>query len=873
MSSTSVDLGAVRRLTGSHGDPSDRVADAERLADAVGGDRVIRALVRGLRDDSSDVRTACERSLRRQFRSGEPSVRRTVVRRLFVTLAGDEDPPRETVSLLRRVVKAIRRNRTEQPNLFATVMSEAERARSGGSYPQSVRTTLKDIYELADDEESRSETAAKRFNLRRSREQLRSETTPRGELRDALRLLGDRRLSEATPKTVLYHLYPIVISHDYEVMNRAVGNLRDWTRELPQDDRFELADAVETLRAYRRNSIETLPWTLRNEVALAELAVDVLGEELERLDQFEEYSRIVTPVLATLEGTVGARDHVDTVLEFVFDSDEKKQRRAVSLLSTLLTGLDTETRRLGPRIEDVYDDQTATVDRQIRETFTQLSRSQTAPESVAQRAVREVIHSRPDSVGETLGVVLDTHDIESPVVETALETVAEEAVLSAADPVVSELESLGSEDADRAELMIETLEQLGHDPARRALVSAARPTDGAVADHARDALVRSGYYEHVRSLDTRSRATAFAKQSEQSESSRESAEHSRQTAKREYKRLESQLRQEVFEADQQLRRGLVSVLERRIDSLDTLIELYQVDRRVEKLVERASRFDSEVGSYLGQVTLEDGVRTGIREEFAAVDQDLTYLERLTESDDERVAELEERLAEFSEESDDGPDDLQTELRRRERETLEELRDSYRSASTDRRRRLSDLRSKLDRKQSQLQSVSVERTTAVSDVHSTIDAVESAASRIDGLTDQRAREWSQVQDAIERGDSRLSEALGQLTETVEELESVQARIDDLTKRVSDLRLDQQHTSQRSHEQRETHRQIKPREGDEVNRRVAVAAERSSFYEHRQLYSSFLRRLYEQQLDEVARERFRDQYHETISQIRTEIREYR
>src|SRR6056297_3616388 len=152
---TDADLAAVRRLTAGRGDPEQRQRDAERLGEcAADNRRAMRGLVQGLWDDDRETRRVCKTTLRKQFRSMDSSGRQLLVDDLLVNLAGDSDPPRQVVSLLSTLVGWIRNHRAEEPHLFSTILTEAERSRRGGSYPQRVRSALKDLYRETPSEES-----------------------------------------------------------------------------------------------------------------------------------------------------------------------------------------------------------------------------------------------------------------------------------------------------------------------------------------------------------------------------------------------------------------------------------------------------------------------------------------------------------------------------------------------------------------------------------------------------------------------------------------------------------------------------------------------------------------------------------------------
>lgn len=874
-----MDHAAIRRLTAGRGDADRRAADATTLGDdGDGSRRVVRALVQGLWDDEAAVRDAAESALERQFRTTDHEGRRMLMNVLFVTLAGDTDPPRAVTSFLFRLVGWVRTNRRTEPDLFATVLTEAERARAGGSYSQPVSRALKQLYNAGTNDESRSTELVGSFNRRRALDQLRSETAPPGEVEYALRLLGDRPVGDASLEVLLYHLLPIRIAHDYQVMNKAVGNLKQWSAQLPQSDRFELATAVEELRAFRRGDRETLPGRLRNEIALSEVGVDTLVAELDRLSDLAQYERVVSPLLDTLAGVHGVREHADAVATFATDDDGRQRSRAVDVLTRLLTGLDADIDHNRDRIRASYDDEVAETDDWIRELFTELTTTAELPEEDLRRVVRELIRSRPADTADRIAELIADRPADDTVVRTVLDTVASESVLDGTGPIVTLFERLVETDPEGALHAIKTLGALGHDDARRELEDAmSSPTDS-VADGAREALVTGGFYERVRAIETRSRSTELAAQSESAEADRVDAEADRRDARSEYKRLEGRLREEVFEADQALRRGLADVLEARIDSLDTLVELHVADRRVEQLLETARSRHDELGKYLGQVALGKDVHEGIREEFETIERDLTYLERLSADDGDRADELDDRLGDLDAtiraepDIDDPDDEHRAALRGRERESLRRLRHRYRKAANERSSRVTDLRSAFERWRRRFDEATVDDVVTVTSVQDAIDAAKRRSSELESLVQRREREWDRVTAAADRRDESVATALESLEETVAELERTQRRIDDLTRLISDKRLDQQHNTQRSRDEKEAYGEIEPRSRGDARQRHEVAVDRASFYEHRQVYEAFIRRYYETQLDVVRDRGFQDRHADHLARIREELSEH-
>lgn len=876
MSIRNIDHQAVRDLTSGQAETERRMAAAETLASTPTGDRqVIRALVQGVWDEDPRVRKASESALEEYFHTIDSDGRALLLDSLFVNMTSDPDPPQELISLLLRLVRWIRRHRTEEANLFGKVLVEAERARKGGPYPRPVRRALKRVYDQSPTDDSQSTQIIGRFNQRQALDQLRSETAPPGEVEDSLRLLGDRPLEEATIEMVLYHVLPIRISHNYQVMNRAAENLSDWMDELPQEDLFSIKNALEELLAYRRGHREALPGRIRNEAAFSEVGVDALAKEIERLRQLPQYERVVVPALEALEGVTGVRKHVDILVDVATEEDGPQGIQAIRVLASILSGLDADVEYNQTLIDDVYDEFVAETDREVRDTLQRLATDREVSDEVTRFSLRALIRSRPSDLPERLEDILAGRSPTDHVVETALEIVSQEALVAASDPIEAELEHL--EDGSRAEadIVANSLESLGHDSARRALETTFRERSDTIADRARQALLKSGYHEQVRAIETRNRVLTHANQSESAESKRLEAESERRDAKREYKNQEIRLREGVFEANETLQEGLIEVLELRIESIDTLVDLYTKDREMEQIIDRASNIHDELRPYLERISLGSDVQGGIEEEIDTIEQDLTYLERLIEIDRERADKLDSKLQNLEETSRDDLSDeeadakLKSELQKQTRSALESLRDQYRNSARRHRTQLDDLRSTFEQKRSQINNVHVSSSVAITDIDSAIDAARKQAAEIESITEQREQEWGRIQQAIKRRDKDVVEVLNQLLETARQLERTQEEIDDLTERIAELHLTQHHNTQQSYDNKELQKEVDPRARRRAQYQAENAMERASFHEHRQVYENFVRRHYESNISIVCNRQFRDEYQSTLDQIREEI----
>lgn len=886
MSGKTVTSSAVRRLTAGRGDAARRKADAEALADVPSGDRrVTRALVLGLWDDDRDVRRICKRTLRRRFREMGSDDRRLLLEVLFVNLAGESDPPRQVVSFLSSIVGWVRKHRSCEPNLFSTIVTEAERSRRGGSYPPRVRNALKDLYRNSPTDDSPTADVVTSFNQQRSLNQLLSETAPPEEVKSSLRLLGEEPLSETDFDVLLYHLVPLRSSKDQSVMVTALRNLEEWSAELPGDDEFELTAAVEALDAYQRADREQLPGRLRNEIALSTAAVNVLGREIERLRDLPQYRQSIEHLIETIDGVTGVREVVDVLIDVAREEEGPERREAIRVLCSVLTGLDAEIDehpgvRYRDRVRYVTDDEVEAADAEIRALLQEVGEHGSADEEAVSTAVDELVRSRPDDLADRLTSLLADRDPGDPVVDAALEAVSDEVILAATGPVVEVAEDAAGDDAAGALEAVGALETLGHDGAREQLSRLMEESSGPVGTAARDALVRSGYYQSVRARETGSRARDRALESERRGDQRERREEDRREERVEYKRREAALRRQLLSAGRTLRDGLVEVLDRRIGALDTLVELHQEDRRVQRLVEESPGYHQQLGGYLRRLDLGTDVEEGIAEEFQWIDRGVSYLERLTEADRRRASVLGERLDDVDEELSsleavDVPDRDQrtrTDLLNVERESIREIREGYRKSAREGEETVSNLQERLERKRTNLENASVAVSGSFTDIEGAIAFAQQREQRIGALTDRRESEWERVLDAVRERESELEARLSTLRSTVEELESIQRSIDETTKAIGDDRLAQQHLSQLSREDQKILGRIEPRARGAARHRHEVAVAQSDFHRHHREYLAFIRRYYESRLDAVKSGRFDDQYADSIRGIEADVEEY-
>lgn len=877
---------AVRRLSSGRGDAARRKADAETLADVPSSDRrVTRALVLGLWDDDRDVRRICKRTLRRRFREMDADDRRLLLEVLFVTLAGESDPPRQAVSFLSSTVGWVRKHRSSDPHLFSAIVTEAERSRRGGSYPPRVRNALKDLYRNTPTDDSPTADVVRNFNHQRSLNQLLSETAPPEEVKSSLRLLGEEPLAATDFDVLLYHLVPLRNSKDQSVMMTALRNLQEWSAELPADDEFELTAAVETLTDYQRGDRDQLPGRLRNEIALSKVAVDALGREIERLGDLPQYRQSIGHLIETLDGVTGVRDVVDVLIDVAREAEGSERREAIRVLCSVLTGLDPEINehpevRYRDRVRSVTDDEVEAADAEIRALFQEIGEGPASDEAAVSTAVDGLVRSRPADLADRLTSLLADRDPDDPVVGAALEAVSDDAILGATDPIGEVAEDAAGTDAAGARKAVGTLEALGHDAARERLSGLMQEAPDPVGSEARDALVRSGYYQSVRARETAERARDRARESERRGDQRNRREEDRREERVEYKRREAALRRQLLSAGRTLTDGLVEVLERRIDALDTLVELQQEDRRVQRLVEEATGYHQQLAGYLRRLDLGTDVEAGIEEEFHWIDRGVSYLERLTEADGRRASALGDRLDDVNEELSaleavDAPDrDQRTRMSLLdvERESLREIREGYRNSAREGAETVSDLRNRLDRKRTNLENASVAVSGSFTDIEGAIAFAQQREQRLDALTDRRESEWERVLEAVRERESELESRLSTLRSTVEDLESIQRSIDETTKAIGEDRLAQQHFSQLSREDQAVLGRIEPRARGEAHHRHEAAVAQSEFHRHHREYLALIRRYYESRLDAVASGRFDDQYADSIREIEADVEGY-
>jgi len=886
MSSKTETMSAIRRLSAGRGDREQREEDARALGKEAAGDRrVTRTLVHGCWDDDQEVRRVCKQTLRRQFQEMDSEGRELLLNVLLVDLAGDSDPPRQAVTLLSSIIDWVRNNRASEPHLFSTIVTEAERSRRGGSYPPRVRRALKDLYRSSPTDDSPTANVVENFNQQRSLNQLLSDTAPPTEVKSSLQLFGDVPLSETDFDVLLYHLVPIRNIRNESVMVQALRNLENWSKELPRDDKFDLTEAVEELNAYQRTDNEQLPGRLRNEIALSKVAVDVLGQEIDRLRDLPQYRQPIEHIIETLDGVTGVRDVIDVLVDVAREEEGPERQKAVQKLCSLLTGLDSDIKeypaiRYRDRVQDVTNSETEVADSRIREVLQEIGEHGSAEEDTVYVAVEQLIRSQPDDLEERLMSLLADRSADDPVVEATLDAVSDEAILTATRPIVEFIRESPEGDIGGARDAIQSLEALGHDDAREQLEALVEDAPDPVDSMARDALVRSGYYQNVRAQETSSRAYDRAQESERRGEQRNRREKSRREDRKQYQRQEAKLRRQLLTADQILRDGLVEVLKRRIESLDTLVELYQENLRVERLVEEASTHHQKLGQYLRRLDLGTDVEEGIVEEFRGIERDISYLEQLIEDDKQRASALSDRIEEVDQELsslkgiDDRDQDQQTQIDILdvERESLREIREGYRESSQNRDETLSNLRQRLERERANLEDASVAVSGSFTDIKSSISFAQQREQRIETLTNRRESEWERVLDAVEERESDLDVQLSTLQSTIDDLESTQRSLNETTKAIGDDKLAQQHLSQQSREDQEAFHRIEPRARGEARHQHETAVSQANFHKHHHEYLAFIRRYYESRLSSVESGRFEEEYAASIREIEADVEEY-
>jgi len=886
MSTNTDRLAAIRRLSAEKGTVEQRKTDAEVLVkDGADTRRVIRALVQGLWDQDQSVRRTCKQTLRRHFEEIDSDGRKLIVDVLLIKLAGDPNPPRQVVSLFSTLVGWVRNNRSSHPNLFLTIVTEAERSRRGGSYSPRVRSALKDIYRNNPTDESPTGNLVSNFNQQRSVSQLLSDTAPPEEVKSSLRVLGEQPLAETDFDVLLYHLIPIRNIKDQSVMLKALRNLEAWSKELPGNDVFDLTDAVKELKAYQRADSDQLPGEVRNEIALSKVALDTLNQEAQRLRELPQYTQSLDYIIEILDGITGVQEVVDMLVEVARQDDGTQRQKAVQTLCAMLRGLDADKKaypaaKYRDRIQHVTDDNTEAVDDKIRTLFQELGESNGIEAESVYAAVNELVRSKPPDLPDRLNSLLDGRDGSDPVVRAVLDAVSDEAILAASNPIRNAIQQFDNRNTTAVQDAIHTVEELGDDDARSQLMDLMEDSEPQVADMARDALIRSGYYQNVRAKETIDRAGEFAEESEERKKTRTRLETERVEALDSYKRLEGTLRKQLLTADTILKEGLVDIINGRLDSLDTLIDLHEENLRVEHLVDTAGSHHQSLQQHLRRLTIGADVEEGILEEFRSIEQDLAYLEELVDSDSERASSLSDHLDEVNQElsslkaldSLDEEQETRKMLLEYDRESIREISEGYKESAQTCRKTVSDYRQRLERKRDTFENTSVNVSQPLTDIESAISYAQTRERRIESLTEQRDAEWEQILRAVENRESELTEHLASLRQIIEELESIQRSIDETTKEIGDNLLAQQHLSQQSREDQEAYHNIDRRARGHAQKRNKDAVEQSNFYKHHREYQAFVREYYEFRLNEVESGRFNNQYADSLREIQTKVEEY-
>lgn len=876
MTSGKFETAEIERIVSSRGNADERAEAIERLAEESSEWVVTRTLFQGLWDEDESVRDTCEMVLEDEFRAATSETKEEFLESLLTRLSSTTDPPQQAVTLLGRVVNWVRNNATDEPHLFGTVLSEAERARSGGRYPIVVGRKLRNIYRNPPRETSRSAELAETFDRKQAVETLRSDTaTPRA-IEDAITTLRDLNMGETDLEVLLYHLIPLYASYNYQVMNATLRNLEQWTAELPGSDLFELTDAVRTLKWYRQGSTTDLPGTLRNEIGFSEVGVDILADSIDEFRQSAEYERLVDRVLEVLHGVHGVREHVDRIEDVARQSEGDTRGQAIGLLDDRLVGLDAGSDHNDELIRQAYDETTKEADKRIRSLFEDLARDPSVADELVVEAVSHLVESRPPDIAEMVGSLLRDRPSDSPAVRGLLDAVAEETVLDAADPIVRHFRELEDEETLEA---VETLEALGNEPAKDALEDALARDSDDISNEARGALARSGYYERVRAIETKDRAQSFQRQSTSVEEEREELAERCRNLEREYKRLEIEFRRQIFEADQILRQRMLDVVEHRIGSLDTLAHLQAEERQVESLVDRASSYHDRLGTYVNQLSLGTTPRNAIDEELGMIEQDLEYAESLVSGVGDRVETVQSRLDQLTE-PELSPEDAETEREKRnselahdlwelEHEGLTDLLERYRSARDSRSDRLSSLREQFERERQMVTDASAAGEVLPGDIRQAIGEIQSRAQRIENLVATREQEWQSVQNVVQRRNSELRDVLDEAQSKLHELEELQQQIDELKREISELRLERHHLTQRVREEEEAYSHIEPRSEGIAEQVHEKAEDRAQFFKHRRIYAKFIRRYYEMELDEARKRRFGEQHGDTLKEVEREL----
>jgi hypothetical protein len=197
------------------------------------------------------------------------------------------------------------------------------------------------------------------------------------------------------------------------------------------------------------------------------------------------------------------REYIESLCHLLETPDLPKAvyHPALELLGKILTSLDKDRILEQKTSRIIYTDDVFLADERIHKTLTFLMSRPNVPQDIRNLALCLLIASRPKDLNEELQEIFSVLTPDDPLLAFGLDTLASLCCIQTLDTVRSVIRNTGTNNRN-VQAGVKVLEKFGHSNAATELVSFMDGPDNELQHASRESLIRSGYSENVRYIET-----------------------------------------------------------------------------------------------------------------------------------------------------------------------------------------------------------------------------------------------------------------------------------------------------------------------------------------------------------------------------------
>jgi hypothetical protein len=789
----------------------------------------------------------------------------------------------EDCELFLLMERMVRQYRHEMPHVFLRLSQEIRKGIRGKSSP-ALYKALPNFHEEACRETAfRSTTTLKRINDTRIRKILLSKEINPLDLAGTLESIHTRPLGETDFEIIAYHLAAISGSYDFTSIMAALKNLDHWGQKFGGQDLFDFPRFLEILQHYRSGTA-SLPPDVQNQIGMQIFLTGSLFENIKKNTGSVRYQDTIPEFLHALSHMGNTREYIESLCTLLETPDLPRAvyPPALELLGKILTSLDKDrtidekTNRL------IYTDDLFSADERIRRTLISLIYRPGVPQDIRNSTLYLFIASRPYNLNEELQNIFESLNSDDPLLTFGLETLSSLHYIQALDTVKSVIQTTCARGGN-AENSVKVLEKFGHSDAATELVSFMDGTDNLLQKASRESLIRSGYSDNVRHIETgRLIKSLYRLLTEIREHITQRENHLREvnfkicTEECAYRRMELATNRYLLDREiscSEMNTLLMSAEEQKI------VEIIGID----EIFNAARSFEPEFQRSLIQCMNSDDTNRMYTALYSDILSQNNHLKEAMKTPQNTIKELKAQLQEIERTSpsppaDNAPNrekllgDYASEVKERDYllDTLNKEFQIHTSEMKSWETRInkvsSDIRTVMDR-------VRVERARShlqpVNNTESAIHEIQQGMYRIDTIEHRQKDLRNRIQKAIDEANRTMQSLRNQTKKHRDRIVELTAERATIKKDLEDSQIASQMLQQNLNEENKNYNLLQTRREHQNSLSDNLARQRAEFWSDKKRLEDEAKRYLECTVERIIEERFNPDYQETLEFFRKQL----